>query len=160
MHLPIPRRILFLLFSCWSFFALGQLNSLTAGNDFESLDYRVHVSVGQIFVSYKEAKPLVQEGVLAVLIELMDQVGQLPLKERLHISPNPFTDQITIDFLSNFWDDVHVEVYSLQGVLMQSTTMQNPNVQIKLDLLPVGIYMLRLRMAGQADYVQKIVKTN
>lgn len=160
MKLAIPRKVLPFILSCWSFFAWGQLNSLTAGSDFGNPSYQVHVSVGQIFGSYKEVKPLVQEGVLAVLIELMDQVAQLPIQERLHISPNPFTESITIDFLANFWDDVHVDIYSLNGVLERSITMQNPNVQIKLDFLPVGIYMLRLRMAGQADYVQKIVKTN
>ncbi len=160
MNCSIHRKVLPFVFCCWSFFTWGQLNSLTAGSDFGNVDYKVHVSVGQIFGSYKEAKPLVQEGVLAVLIELMDQVALIPISERLHISPNPFDDELTIDFLSNFWEDVHVDIYSLTGALEQSVTMQNPNVIIKLGFLPQGVYLLHLRMAGQPDYVQKIVKYN
>jgi hypothetical protein len=154
------RHFIGVLFCIVSLGVHGQQNSYTSGSDFNSQKYQVHVSVGQVFGSYKESKPLVQEGVLSVLIELMDLLEELPIEDRIHLFPNPFSEDLIIEYMANFWSDIHLDIYTNTGLWVEKYTLQNPMGRIRLGHLPEGTYMMRIQIPGQLDYVRKIVKIN
>jgi hypothetical protein len=138
----------------------AQQNSFTSGSDFANPNYQVHVSVGQVFGSYKDTKPLVQEGVLSILIELMVLQLEPDLQSRFQISPNPFTDVVSLSaFISIKRYPLQVDIYSFVGTLLESQWMYGCVTPVSLDHLRMGTYFVRIQVPGQEDFIQKIIKT-
>jgi hypothetical protein len=137
----------------------AQQNSFTSGSDFASQNYHVHVSVGQVFGSYKDTKPLVQEGVLSILIELMVLQLEPGLQSRFQISPNPFTDVVSLSaFISIERYPLQVDIYSFVGTLLESQWMNGCVTPVSLAHLRMGTYFVRIHVPGQEDFIQKIIK--
>lgn len=140
----------------------GQQSSFSAGSDFSSEQYQVHVSVGQVFGAFQYTTPhQVEEGVLTAMIELL--VLQInPLAEpRFRIFPNPFTDVIQLASNNSLASQlIQVNVYSMTGVLVESRYLYESASQVSLAHLAPGTFMVRIHVPGHEDYVQKIVKSN
>ncbi len=150
---------LLLISISWS--SHGQQNSFSAGSDFVTTNYQVHVSVGQVFGSFQYTTPQVEEGVLAALIELLVLATNPPSERRFGIFPNPFTDVIQLTSnISSVAQLVEVEVYSMTGVQVDSRYLYESTSQMSLAHLKAGTYLVRIRVPGQEDYIQKIVKAN
>ena len=147
---------LLLISISWS--SHGQQNSFSAGSDFVTTNYQVHVSVGQVFGSFQYTTPQVEEGVLTALIELLVNP---PAMRRFGIFPNPFTDVIQLTSNTSLVSQlIQVEVYTMTGVLVQSRYLYESTSQVSLVHLKAGTYLVRIRVPGQEDYIQKIVKAN
>ena len=69
----------------------------------------------------------------------------------MSIFPNPTTDKVTIECAGM----TQIEVYSVEGKLVQSVRVENDTYQI--NGLENGIYMLRI-MKGEEMLVRKVVK--
>ncbi|MDC0339308.1 T9SS type A sorting domain-containing protein, partial [Flavobacteriales bacterium] len=70
-------------------------------------------------------------------------------RSNLTIYPNPTSDQITID-IKGYNGRVNVEVYDLQGSLLETTT----NTIISLKKHAKGIYVLKVSYAGITEEVR------
>ena len=140
---------------------LAQQNSFSAGSDFASTNYQVHVSVGQVFVSYKETQPLVQEGVLSILIELMVLQLAPNVENRFGISPNPFINAVSLSAnMPGVAFPLQVNIFSLTGMFVETQWMYGNVTHFDWGHLGVGTYFIRVQVPGQLDYVQKIIKSN
>ena len=155
----------FILFVGLGFTRLSaQQYSYSAGSDFNMSGHIVHVSVGQPFVTYKESNPMMEEGILSVLLELylsQQPLAQEPLTEPLlQLFPNPFKDQIKVQFERNLFSQIDAEVYDLQGILVSTFFISDPNQVLPLHGLQNGTYFIRFRGMGPKDIVRKITKIN
>ena len=77
-------------------------------------------------------------------------------KDRVVIAhPNPFTDKIVLDGLTE--TSAQVEIYNSLGRLELKNKIENDQAQIELSFLNSGIYILRIRQRNEVSNV-KIVK--
>ena len=82
-----------------------------------------------------------------------DQVLSIvePKNGKSYISPNPVVDKITI--AGNF---DHMDLYSLQGILLISQEISGNN-RVDISSLPKGLYFAKLK-SNKTEIVQKIMK--
>ena len=69
----------------------------------------------------------------------------------LSIYPNPTSDQITID-IKGYYGDVNVEVYDLQGRLLESSA----NTKVSLKKHAKGIYVLKVSYGEITEEVRVV----
>lgn len=64
----------------------------------------------------------------------------------VHLYPNPFTDNLTIELLESYQSGVNVDVYAANGMHVQHTLVPALTRKFELDLadLPKGVYFIRL----------------
>ncbi|NUQ23907.1 MAG: T9SS type A sorting domain-containing protein [Saprospiraceae bacterium] len=71
----------------------------------------------------------------------------------LHMSPNPTFDVVQIQLES----DARVQIFNMQGQLMQRFTLQSGYMTLDLNDLPAGVYHLQAQTA-EGYYAGKLVK--
>jgi hypothetical protein len=81
------------------------------------------------------------------------------LESLIHIFPNPASNILKIESEIFPWLVSNASLYTIQGILMDTYLIVDPQTQISIGHLAAGAYILRLTMPGQQDYMQKIVKT-
>jgi hypothetical protein len=145
---------------CNSFLGNAQQFSFSSGSDFRSNTHQVHVSVGQLFGSFQLSNSSFQEGALSILLNAtsLDEVASL--EKLIHIYPNPTTNFVKIESDIFPWLTSSASIYTIQGILVDSYPIHDPQSQISLSHLPDGAYVLRLSIPGQEDYFHKILKIN
>jgi hypothetical protein len=144
------------LMGCTSLHA--QQISYTSGSDFYSNQFQVQVSIGQIFSSFNIPKPLVEEGIFSVLTELLILGKNDSIDDQIQISPNPFTDLLTIQ-LHDYPPEIgSVEIFTLQGVLVEKFALTDAVVTHAVSHLQIGTYFLRVHLNSRQDIVQKVIK--
>lgn len=81
------------------------------------------------------------------------------LNENFKVYPNPVSDKINIDFSSDFQSKVSLKLFDIQGKLVASKTKSNKenSVDINVDSLPTGIYLLKIMDAISSKNI-KIIK--
>ncbi|MCR4965971.1 MAG: M28 family peptidase [Bacteroidales bacterium] len=79
-------------------------------------------------------------------------------RQNLHISPNPTTGTIRIDFADAELDEMFVEIYNAQGQMVSchNVTIENPT--ISLQSLPSGFYFLKSYNQNSTTGTAKILK--
>jgi hypothetical protein len=136
----------------------GQQSSYSSGSDFFDAQFQVHVSIGQVFGSIEVPNGLLSTGVLSVLSELLVLEKKSFLDNSIQISPNPFSTEFKIVAQMDPWVAGQVEIYTNHGTLVDTFQMYQSTCRIALGYVPSGIYLVRIRILGQVDYVQKIIK--
>lgn len=84
--------------------------------------------------------------------------GVQPLDCNVNVYPNPTVDYVTVG-LANDIPDLHYELYSIDGKLLQKGTIQQAEQNIEMRNYAAGTYVLRLA-AGRASNSYRIVKNN
>jgi hypothetical protein len=138
----------------------AQQYSYSSGSDFFDAQFQVHVSIGQVFGSVEVPNRLLATGVLSVLSELLDLEKKSSLDNSIQISPNPFSTEFKIAAQMDPWIAGQVEIYTNQGILVDTFQMSESTCKIALGYIPSGVYLVRIRVLGHVDYVQKIIKMN
>ncbi len=82
----------------------------------------------------------VQEVQEACLIIAVPSAGSSPF---LNICPNPFSDRVRIA-ISPFKGEGVMQIISLQGQVIREVRIDQPDKELLLPDLPVGVYMVRL----------------
>ena len=158
MNIRLPLIIIWLLLSAPR--AQAQQFSFSSGSDISSNAIQVHVSIGQLFGSFQLSKPSFQEGVFSILMNSTDLDEDVSLEKLVHIYPNPATHLLKIESDIFPWLASSASIYSLQGILLDTYLIADPQTQISISNLPAGIFILRLSIPGQEDFVHKLVKIN
>jgi len=156
----VTARFLFLLLLVGLSHANAQQYSYSAGSDFSTSQYQVHVSVGQVFKSFSTGPLIIDEGIFSVLVELLDLESSTKVDQQIRLYPNPLRDELVVEAPLEPGISGLAEIYSLQGVLVESFTITMPTMRLALGHLIAGSYLLRIRISGRTDYVQKIIKLN
>ncbi len=74
--------------------------------------------------------------------------------------PNPASSLLNIELKNIEYDEMDAEIYDLGGkVLSKHNFSKNDAKRIELNLLPIGIYVVRITVNGKT-YVQKFQKNN
>ncbi|MFI5151465.1 MAG: T9SS type A sorting domain-containing protein [Bacteroidia bacterium] len=86
--------------------------------------------------------------------------------EQIYIMPNPFKDEITIEYNLSTYSDVEIELYSMVGRRISTFTKRNQVPGIHRSTLnlgsygvPEGIYVLKITTQGKV-FSKRIVKIN
>ena len=80
------------------------------------------------------------------------------LKNEITISPNPFSENINIDFGKIETSDISLEVFSPQGqTIFSNKIFQQDIYKFSLDAFPAGIYFLRIRVED-VFIIKRIIK--
>jgi hypothetical protein len=137
----------------------AQQFSFSSGSNISSNTIQAHVSVGQLFGSFQLSKPSFQEGIYSVLLNSTEINEDTSLESLIHIFPNPASNILKIESEIFPWLVSNASLYTIQGILMDTYLIVDPQTQISIGHLAAGAYILRLTMPGQQDYMQKIVKT-
>lgn len=83
--------------------------------------------------------------------ELNDQVA-------VYISPNPSTDNITVQILQRSNPSANeIEIYNIQGQLMKTLSLSESKTNIDISHFPNGMYFLKVK-TGNEMMVKKFVK--
>ncbi len=153
-------RIIFVMMLAGYLPVRGQQTSFTSGSDFYSAQHQVHVSLGQIFGTFQVKSPLLETGVLSVLSELMILEKSTELANSIRISPNPFLDELTIESELILPLGGQLDLYTNQGILVESRRLNTTKLSMALGHLDSGVYLIRVQVFGKLDFVQKIIKMN
>lgn len=156
MNKRLPLIIIWTLLI--SFQVQAQQFSFSSGSDLKSATIQVHVSVGQLFGAFQISKPSFQEGALSILLNSTSLDETASLEKLIHIFPNPTANLLKIESDIFPWLVSSAAIYSLQGNLVETYPIVDPQTQISIGHLPDGAYILRLTMPGQGDFIHKIVK--
>jgi hypothetical protein len=74
--------------------------------------------------------------------------------------PNPVKDELTVEFNAPTASNYLLQIFSLEGKLLQSTresANSGSNVnQLNISNLPVGMYLLRIQTDGQTKSIKFI----
>ena len=81
----------------------------------------------------------------------MSNLGISELTTNINLHPNPTSDQITID-IKGYNGPVNIEVYDLQGRLIETTT----NTIVSLKKHAKGIYVLRVSYGDITEEVRVV----
>ncbi len=84
-----------------------------------------------------------------------------PLSPDFEVYPNPTGGELNLDLSSYFGRSVRIEVYSLEGKLMQFSEIDEVQMlveQLHLSGLQKGMYMVKLKSPELPDAVRRIVK--
>lgn len=78
---------------------------------------------------------------------------------QMRLYPNPTGDELIITFDRPLGDQAAVEIYDLQGHLLQSrrAAVLDRQIEVPLASWPAGVYLLRV-VAGEAVYARRFVK--
>ena len=77
----------------------------------------------------------------------------------IDVFPNPTTDQVFLNFNGSF-DDIQVNMYSIEGKLVQENDLQsavNAEKNIPIAELPVGVYLLEIN-TKQGKIIKRVIK--
>ncbi len=79
--------------------------------------------------------------------------------QSIRFQPNPTGGMVSVQFSQPLSGLLQVELFSMQGQLLQRQGYEQPSNQIQFDLsaYPAGLYIVRLRH-GQATLSQRIIK--
>jgi hypothetical protein len=138
----------------------AQQFSFSSGSDIKSSSLQAHVVVGQLFGSYKLNKPSFQEGVFSVLMNSTDLDEKSSLDKLIRIYPNPATNLLKIESEIYPWLVSSASIYSLQGILLYTYLIADPQTQISISQLPTGTFLLRLFIPGREEFLHKLIKIN
>jgi subtilisin-like proprotein convertase family protein len=78
--------------------------------------------------------------------------------QRVSFDPNPTSGRLNIRFAQNLSGDLNVELFSLNGQLLQRGRFENAGTELTLDLsnYPAGVYLVRL-VNGEAALTERIL---
>ena len=97
-----------------------------------------------------------------VIEEEIEETDLEALASSLNIYPNPFSNQLTIDFVSDVNEEnIRISIYDLTGkvVLQTQTDVVEGSNKIPMDVsaLPKGTYLVRFDNENDSQYA-KIIK--
>jgi hypothetical protein len=81
--------------------------------------------------------------------------------KQISISPNPFTNEISIQSTNGFIKGDKIQVYTIGGQLVYSNTLTNATQKIQLNNLsdfPTGLLLLKIEDLSGLKYAAKLIK--
>ena len=78
-------------------------------------------------------------------------------QDNVSVYPNPAKDLIRIEFSDNS-DCQSVEIYSIDGRLVETFPETSHQTTINIGNLTTGIYIMRVRLSDGMEYSQRIIK--
>lgn len=82
----------------------------------------------------------------------------LPVTLQLSVFPNPFQDQITLQFSENIEDSIRVTVYNILGAQVFTYNYQAlQQVDVMLSWLSSGEYIVKT-IANKKQFISKVIK--
>ena len=113
-----------------------------------------------LYTTLKLATPEAGLVPFSVVPGLVTAVTEEPASS-LVVSPNPTTDEVTVDLSSNYRGLITMRLFDLGGREMQNQSIQKSSQQLRhsigLRQLPDGLYYLHIRQ-GQQKTVKKVLK--
>ena len=94
------------------------------------------------------------------MTELAAHSSQLEVD--FNVYPNPTGGELNVDLTQYIGRSVRLEVYSLEGKLMQFTELdevQNTLERLDLKGLQNGMYLVKVKSAGLPDATRRVVLT-
>jgi hypothetical protein len=120
--------------------------------------YIIQQSIGQASVidSYQANGIIIHQGFIQPFKGL--SIRNTHKKLDSSISPNPFTNNITIKFSEKITEVLNISIYNLQGITIHcSTHKETQELQITLNDLTAGFYIIRVS-TGSRFFVTRIIK--
>jgi hypothetical protein len=152
------------LFISWLLLSTSMLKaqqfSFSSGSDIKSSTLQAHVVIGHLFGSYQLNKPSFQEGIFSVLMNSTDLDEKNSLDKLIRIYPNPATNLLKIESEIYPWLVSSASIYSLQGILLNTYLIADPQTQISISQLPTGTFIMRLSIPGREEFFHKLIKIN
>jgi hypothetical protein len=155
------RKNILLTFSIFcflgSFLSKSQNSIFSSGSNFNVLSYQVQVTIGEPLSSFVIPNPIIQDGILSVLIEIFLS-NDLSKEPDVNVFPNPFVHDIEIQFKSRILMPLDAGIYTMSGELIHTFIISDSHLTIPLSFLRNGTYFIRIYGYGRRDTVFKILK--
>ena len=129
--------------------------------------YYAGENFGQIYVATSHGRGMFKSGSFVprnddVIEEEIEETDLEALASSMNIYPNPFSNQLTIDFVSDVNEEnIRIGIYDLTGkvVLQTETDVVEGSNKIPMDVsaLPKGTYLVRFDNENDSQYA-KIIK--
>ena len=133
--------------------------SVTNSNSYDS-NHIVQQCIGQnsLIGDYSTGNYLISQGFVQSII--LERIINNSYKLNLHakVFPNPFIDELTIQFLEDINSNLEISVFSEQGDLIK-TFSESPNKYITLNLnyLSSGKYYINI-LSEDKQFIARIIK--
>lgn len=150
--------VLTILIISISYFTNAQSNTVSAGNNFSSLNGSVSFTVGQIFYEHPtNGSTTITQGVQQPYEIETTSVGELASKYEFKVFPNPMNNELNI-----FCNVNDISVFSIQITDMNGKTVYETNslMSNKIDVsffLP-GSYFLTFKTNSESIAKYKLIK--
>lgn len=95
-------------------------------------------------------------------VDLMVNIDELDVVQRINLFPNPTMDIATLDMTFSKTTDVQVQVINMMGQILFETSIgkvMEEKVELNLENYPDGMYFVRVKVDGQT-IVKKLMKNH
>jgi len=89
-----------------------------------------------------------------------NSTDNLLAEEQFEIYPNPFSEAIQLELKKGTYQNIQLEIFNAQGLLLNQMTLKNtPNQSLQFpENLPNGAYWIRLRLDDKFTTAISVVK--
>lgn len=140
----------------------AQQSTLAAGANFVSSSGSVSFSIGQVaYTSQTTSNSFVNQGVQQPFEFFATSVNKIEKKIDIKAYPNPTTELLNLEFKGDFFQNLRIQLYDVQGKLIQTEDMKSKVIVLNLRELSSAFYFLNI-LDEQNNLIDtfKIVKTN
>ncbi len=129
---------------------LGSIRYVHDGSDTEEDRFRFTVrnNLGGWTGTHAFIFDITPDATITSLDEVLDEL-------LIEIYPNPVKDQLTVTFLNQNNDFKRIQLYDLQGKLLQSTTINAQSTFLNVSDFAKGVYLVKVQM-GKHSITKKI----
>ncbi len=156
-------NVLFILFLFFRFFdVLCQASSLTTGNNIKNSEGSLSYSIGQVFYSDISDESLsmnqgLQQPFEFFIISNINDDNKINL--RFSVYPNPSNDICILDIGDYNVENLHYQLFNLNGILLQKDKIVNNETIFDLAKLNSDTYLLIIYELENELKTFKIIKT-
>lgn len=132
---------------------------LATGADASAGNGSVSYSVGQTAYLNKGTPIQVMEGVQqGYEITTLTTQENLSEQKDILVYPNPFKDNLYIDFTTHNYKGSEYQLYDAQGKLIRKDLIQGSKSELNLSAMPSAMYIIRINQNGENIKTFKIIK--
>ena len=154
------RNKLIVILLCASFNLYAQNNTVSSGVQATGTGGSVSYSVGQIaYSSYSGTNGSLIQGVQQPYeISIITSINDFTIDIKAQVYPNPTTDQLIMSIGMGEYKNLRFVLVDLQGKILKSDRVINPNSTIDFSRFSNGTYFLRVLSNNKQIKTFQIIK--
>jgi Secretion system C-terminal sorting domain len=162
----IPQKVVKQLLLCTVFFvvfsASAQQATVTSGGDATGSNGSSSYSIGQVaYLNATGTNGSINQGVqqpFEIFTLGNDEFPEIQLT--MSVYPNPTASIVTLTLQNYSLENVHFELFDLNGRLIQSQSITTSETQIAMEHLASAVYLLNVMEQNKVMKTFKIIKNN
>ncbi len=129
----------------------------SGGESYANGNFQADVSLGEpVIATFEGGDYMLTQGFHQGLMIFKEIENLQDIEFQLY--PNPAVDYVNVEFPVNDYQEVIIQVVSLNGQVIWNAQLTDSTTRLHVSLWPVGVYMLRLIADNEIKITSKISK--